>query len=188
MTPDAVDRIWKAAGDVSVALDSDALASELEGIASLYRAGTGHRHAPAKRQQRMQRVITAAETLKGLIEGDIRFQRYLGKLDQIIFRAKAIEEVPEKLLEVLGIERGSAFDNLIRMLKGVFEKYFAPAGYTSDPISGEINGAFIEFAEATLRELDINNGDAPYARKSIAEALRKSRNPQIGGKAHRSAG
>jgi hypothetical protein len=45
-------------------------------------------------------------------------------------------------------------------------------GYTTDPLTGETDSPFIRFVEQTLLEFQITkDGDQPYQRRSIADAL-----------------
>jgi hypothetical protein len=58
----------------------------------------------------------------------------------------------------------------------VFEKHFhQKATYVRDRTSDWAEGAFLDFAEAVLQELNITKSGQPYARNTIAAALSKAR-------------
>jgi hypothetical protein len=169
----SVDRIIEAVGDHPTEVDRRELLSDLEGIASLYQTGASQRVKPAEQRQRIERIVSTARHLKELLGTEISLWRYRPGLDRLMEEAKA--EFPEKLAPLLDIGTASAFENLVgSLLKKTFEKHFLQdAGYSRDDVNEEVRGAFIDFAEASLRELGITNAGAPYARNSIASALSK---------------
>jgi hypothetical protein len=102
-----LDRILAAAGVVPAELDREQLLSDLAGIASLYRTSVDLRNAPAKRRQRVSRIIAAAEGLKSLIDDDWYLRgRHRPALDRLIADAA-------RTTKVLDAIRMSALDNLI---------------------------------------------------------------------------
>jgi hypothetical protein len=75
----------------------------------------------------------------------------------------------------------SAFEELAGVdLREIWKKHFGrKAGYTRDPLNESIEGEYIDFAEVVLSEMGVTNSDAPYSRRSIADALTKGRfNPE----------
>jgi hypothetical protein len=83
------------------------------------------------------------------------------------------------------VQQVSAFEALVGIgLLAIYDEYLAvvagPATYTRDPVSGEVKGAYIDFAEAALCELNIVKASKkPYSRKSIAEALTRLRTGRL---------
>jgi hypothetical protein len=78
------------------------------------------------------------------------------------------------------VSPGSPFKRLAgRRLVAVFKKHFpgVRAGYTRTENS--LDGPYIRFAELVLVELKIKNGDIPYARRSIADALTDVENGRL---------
>jgi hypothetical protein len=170
----SIGRILAAVGDVPAGLDRDELLSDLEGIRSLHKTGVDLRYQPANRAQNTARIIAAAEHLKTLIKEDWELRRHRAKLDRLIADAK--KPFPPVLKDGLGGGQVSAFDNLIgTWLRFTFECHFGTeAGYTRDPLTNEVRGAFIDFAAAALAELGITKLGNPYSRNSIAMAVSKS--------------
>jgi len=79
-----------------------------------------------------------------------------------------------------GIGRMSPFEGMAgSTLAAIYDAYLAPVvgpvGYTRDAGSDEVRGAYIDFAEASLRELNITNRGRPYSRKAIANAVNIAR-------------
>jgi hypothetical protein len=152
-----IDAIVAAAGNFPPDLDCDELAADLEGIASLWVAGADLRRDPKRRTRDVNRTIDALKRATDFIEkltheGDIRLRRHIPTLERII--ADVQSPFPSKQKDLLGVERVSAFENAVSMLKTTFERHFkAPAGYTKDPLTGAISGPFIEFADVALREI-----------------------------------
>ena len=74
--------------------------------------------------------------------------------------------------------KGSAFEHLVgQWLSQIFETHFKiKAGYKRNPYTdpSEISGPFIDFAQAVLKELQINKNGAAYSRNAIATALSKA--------------
>jgi hypothetical protein len=192
ITAEGIGRILAETGNAPANLDRQELLSDLDGTASLYRTGVDQRSAPAKREQRYEEIIATAENLKSLLRSEYRFLRYLPALDRLIEDVHPVKETldpahniltkkptpdfPVPLATLLDVGHGhvSAFENLVGLLVQTYEKHFKPeeAGYTKVPDSLEVRGPFINFAEATLRELKITKTSGePYKRKTIADAL-----------------
>src|SRR5262249_4842934 len=97
--------------------------------------------------------------------------RYLNVLDRLIIDvddAGALQELRQRLSP----NKASPFETLVgTALRTSFEKHFAiEAGYTKNPVDGEITGTYIDFAEAVLKELK-----TPGTRQIIVEALSRYR-------------
>ena len=172
MNDDTLDRIIQAAGGAPADLDRDQLRQDLDALRSLHHTGVDLRHQPTARRQRNADIIAAATHLIKLIEGDLALLRYTHTLQRLIADAEKAE--PAALLKTLGVSNVSAFENLVKMgLRSVFEQHFREtAGYTTDWKDGKVRGGFVDFAEAALTELGIDNDGTPYSRQSIAKALR----------------
>jgi hypothetical protein len=66
--------------------------------------------------------------------------------------------------------KGSAFDWAMLSLMELYSKYFRrKAGISRS--GGKIDGPFIRFIDAALRELKIFNDGKPYSRETIARAV-----------------
>jgi hypothetical protein len=190
LTDDAIDRIVKAVGREPIGQpdeedtfvgkrpDSrDLLGADLQSLANFHRTGSDIRKKPAKRYQDIDRAIAKAKELKSDAEAilGIRFKRHRPALDLLI--ADLDDESSLAYDPVFGVADGSAFDTLVgRGLKHVFEKHFhQKATYVRDRTSDWAEGAFLDFAEAVLQELNITKSGQPYARNTIAAALSKAR-------------
>jgi hypothetical protein len=186
LTDAAIDRIVKAVGTEPIG-QPDAedtfvgerpnsrglLRADLESLASLYRTGSDVRKQHAKYREEIARALRRAESLKSdaaAILG-IRFKRHRRALDRLI--ADLDGESRLALHPAFGVTDGSAFHNLVgRGLKNAFERHFKiEAGYTRDPINYGVTGAFIDFAQAALEEMNVTYLGRPYSRGSIANAL-----------------
>jgi hypothetical protein len=87
------------------------------------------------------------------------------------------------------IKEISAFERLAGIvLAGIYNQHLAasigPIRYTRDACEDKVRGAYIDFVEAALRELNITNRGKPYSRKAIANAVtiargRKSRRSRL---------
>jgi hypothetical protein len=159
----------------------DGLRTDLEAIANLYRTGSSLRWQPAKRARNSKQIIATAKRLYSLIEGNWYLHRYRPEIERLIAEAK--RGFPVWFLEeMLGVNRVSAFEAAVRHLALTFELHFkVKPGYTKKTYSdsGEIEGPFIDFADAALRELEIRREGAPYTRNSIAAALTKVSSPKM---------
>jgi hypothetical protein len=167
-----IDRILTVVGDVPADLDRDELRSDLEGVRSIYRTGVSLRQAPSKRLQKVNKIVEAAERLELLIMGEPHLGRHRPALKRLVADAKQ-ELFPSELVKLLGGGgQVSAFQNLIDILRDTFERHFKiEAGYTRDPINDVVTGAFIDFAQAALEEMNVTYLGRPYSRGSIASAL-----------------
>jgi hypothetical protein len=180
----------------------DVLREDLESIRSLYFTGLELR-APQCRQE-VARTLAAATGLRFLISLeivgkkptarffqalDIRHQGFLRHLNSFIAELES-DSSPTLIRQLDVFHRGagkgvSAFENVIRMLADRWRHYFdEEPGYntTVDRRSGvdflpggAVYGPFIHFAERALIEMEILDDGRPYARSSIARALRKVR-------------
>jgi hypothetical protein len=175
MDASSVDRILGAVGleRVPAGLDKGELLSDLEGAAALYRTGAERRRAlRGLNAQKAAKIVAAAERLKSLLGSDPRLRHHRKALDRLISDVNT--DLSPKLKSVLGLHnKVSAFEQLIGfMLRSTFENHFGgTAGYTKAPDSNAVTGAFIDFAEASLKELKID----VYNRRSIADAFTKVR-------------
>jgi hypothetical protein len=193
----AIDRIVTAVGRASTNIDPGCdLCSDLEGILGFYRANVGWqatetdkkgrkkkkygveaerglRDAPARQQQRVDRIVATLEKFKDLTADDwILSTRHWPAVDQIIADVQATLLPGCRAFLGVGQHR-SAFDVLVRQLAWAFEQYWGdPPGYTRNPVTDELRGSFIDFVEAALNEMGISDpkGD-PYTRSSIADSL-----------------
>jgi hypothetical protein len=174
LTSDAVDRILVAInGGVPASLNREELRN-LDSILSLHRTGLELRSRSRRRE--ITRAIDKAKQLKSQIEPlGILFVRFQHDLNRLIAALEA--DCPPKLAKLLDIDRGvSPFENVIRILADRYRHHFdEEPGYTTGWDCGEVDGRFIDFAEAALIELGITNDGSPYSRKSIANALSKVR-------------
>ena len=66
--------------------------------------------------------------------------------------------------------KGSAFDWAMLAMMKAYSKYFRRKAGISR-LGGKIDGPFIRFADAALRELKIFNDGKPYSRETIARAV-----------------
>jgi hypothetical protein len=174
LTEGAIDRILAAAGNVPAGLDRDRLFQDLESIAAHHKLGVYARREPAKRCKEMNKLIAAVEKVRGLIQNNrLLVSLHHTDLERLINSAKKLKSPADQLPDIpLGVGEVSAAENLISKLVAVFEDHFRPlaASYTKVPSTNVVKGPFIDFAEAALKETG-----APYARRSIADALAKTR-------------
>ena len=157
-------------------LDRDKLRADLEGIVSLYRTSADLRSKPATRSQDVRKIVETARHLQSLIEDNWLLRPHSRVLEWLI--ADAESKFSKKLTAMLGVGPVSAFENLVGlMLKRTFELHFGVgAGYTTNPVTDEVSGPFVEFTEAALEEFGITNShDGSYTRSSIVTALKRVR-------------
>ena len=174
----ALDRILEAIQEhVSADLDKDRLLSHLRKTVQLYAAGLMMRKQPAKERQRGDRIVKKAREIKALLEQNpplILEPRtiYYRQLDDLIAKINDFRRFAAQYGDRLGLGERSAFEDLILRLQRMFEAHFGiKHKYTKQPDSDEVAGPFIDFAEAALKELGINNSGNPYSRRAIADAL-----------------
>jgi len=177
----------------------DAMREDLEGIRSLYFTALELRSSQCR--QEVVRTLAAAKGLRSLLapslrlrreDGkelvaeapDIRYLRHLKHIDSLI--ADLEGDASPTLIRQLDVFGGvSAFENVIRQLADRWRHYFdEEPGYTTAvdrftgvdfQAGGAVSGPFIDFAERALIEMEILDDGRPYARASIARALRKVR-------------
>jgi hypothetical protein len=174
----ALDRILEAIQEhVSANLDKDRLLNDLRKTVQLYAAGLMMRKQPAKARQRGNRIVKKAREIKALLEQNpplILEPRitYCGQLDDLIVKIEDFRRFAAQYGDRLGLGERSAFEELIFSWQKTFKTHFGiKHKYTKHPDSGEVEGPFIDFAEAALKELGINNSGNPYSRRAIADAL-----------------
>jgi hypothetical protein len=203
----AIDRIVEAVGRAPANSDPECdLLSDLEGIVSCYRTNVGWqatepdkkgrkkkkygveaerglRDAPARQQQRVDRIVATLNKFKDLTADDwILSTRHWPAVDQIIADVQAT--LLPGLRDFLGVGKHlSAFDVMIGQLGQAFEQYWGEMpGYTRvdvydelrDSSQSELHGPFTKFAAAALKEMRISTSSGgPYSRDSIAKSLSK---------------
>jgi hypothetical protein len=178
---EALKRILKAVGSkfIPANLDRDGLRADIQLAAWWWKQITGEKNQPA-RLRRLQDIRQAAEDLKRLLEEDAQSGLALSKypftgsdpptiLNQLINYAN---RVLEPLDGTQSWPKGSAFDWVMGSLMETYSRYFQrKAGISRLPLDGTVNGPFIRFAEAALRELKIFNDGKPYSRETMARAV-----------------
>jgi hypothetical protein len=191
ITTEAVRRILRDAGAPPIVFKSEdhpdphaALREDLEGIRSLYFTGLELRSKGCR--QEVTHALAKAKELRPLVVAlDIRYFRYIKHIDSLIAELEG-DSSPTLIRQLDVFQDVSAFENAIRMLADLWRQYFdQEPGYTTavDRFSGvdfqaggAVSGPFIDFAEQALIAMEILNDDGrPYARTSIARALRKVR-------------
>jgi hypothetical protein len=185
----ALDRILEAIQEhVPANLDKDRLLSHLRKTVQLYAAGLMMRNRPAKQSQRGNRIVKKAREIKALLEQnpplilELRII-YYRQLDDLIAKIEYFRRFAAQYGNRLGLGERSAFEHLIFQWHQMFKTHFGiKHRYTKRPDSHEVEGLFIDFAEAALKELGINNSGNPYSRRAIADALtnRQNRAEMIG--------
>jgi hypothetical protein len=163
-------------------IDRNELAARLSWIASAHGVGRTLRTKRGDRQKIKERILRTAERLKndvadyyaGLDPALPEPQRHCAALDRLI--AEVTDGLPG-LEEMFG-QKFSEFEVIVHNLRSTFERYFNQrASYSRNPTTGEIKGAFIDFAVAALNAMQIANIVAsksrtvPYSRHAIADAL-----------------
>jgi len=147
-------------------IDKAELAADLEAAFSAYQKADELHRLGAWRKRKAKDLKLAEELVLRL--GDFRYGREPVLNAQRIVRAICARKPSAWLHRVLGVEEGSALDNLVgRGLATIFQNHFQRrAGYTRDPYDDLIKGPFIDFAEVALAQLGI-----PHPRPAIARAL-----------------
>ncbi len=177
---DNVDHILASVKHVPADLDRAQLLQELNSILAWYRLGVYHRSAPAKRHKDIEKIVATAKKLRALIEDNwVLASKHDANLEELIVDAKKFQSPVNQLPHIkFGVGKGSAFEHLVgQWLSQIFETHFKiKAGYKRNPYTdpSEISGPFIDFAQAVLKELQINKNGAAYSRNAIATALSKA--------------
>jgi hypothetical protein len=135
------------------------LRADLDGAWTFYQQGLRMRDQPAIQRKDRQKTIALAEKLKSRLEADFWFGPHaLADARRLVQRLKARKE-SARLWRVLGIEKGSALDNLVaKWLPAIFENYFKG------------KGSYIDFAAAVLAEYGIS-----VERRAISDAYTRGR-------------
>src|SRR5262245_43400141 len=161
-------------------LDRDGLRADMQLAAWWRKQITGEKNQPAN-LSRLQDIRRAAEDLKRLLEEDaqtgIELSKYpftgsdpltvLNQLTNYVNRVLEPIEGMQTRPESLG---GSAFEWAMLSLMESYSTYFRRKAGISR-LRGKVDGPFIRFAEAALRELKIFNDGKPYSRETIARAV-----------------
>jgi hypothetical protein len=182
----ALKRILKAVGSkfIPANLDRDGLRADIQLAAWWWMQITGEKSRLAKlRLRRLQDIRRAAEDLKRLLEEDAQCGLELSKypftgsdplrtLNQLInFANRVLEPLDGTQTRPVRV-KGSAFDWVMASLMETYSRYFQrKAGISRLTLDGKVNGPFIRFAEAALRDLKIFNDGKPYSRETIARAV-----------------
>ena len=185
MDDEALTRILDVVGSrfIPANLDRDGLRVDIQLAAMWWMQITGEKKQPA-RLRRLQDIRRAAENLKRLLEEDAQSGLALSKdpftgsdpltmLNQLTNYVNRVLEPPEPPdgMPTRPVPlKGSAFDWAMLSLMELYSKYFRrKAGISRS--GGKIDGPFIRFVDAALRELKIFNDGKPYSRETIARAV-----------------
>ena len=186
MDEEALTRILDAVGSkfMPANLDLDGLRADIQLAACWWMQIAGQKSGLTKlRFRRLQDIRRAAEGLKRLLEEDAQCGLELSKypftgsdpmriLNQLInFANRVLEPLDGTQARPVPL-KGSAFDWVIASLMETFLRYFQrKAGISRLTLDGKVDGPFIRFAEAALRDLKIFNDGKPYSRETIARAV-----------------
>ena len=143
-----------------------------------------HAKKQPARLRRLQDIRRAAEDLKRLLEEDaqsgLALSKYpftgsdpltmLNQLTNYVNRVLEPPEPPDGMPTRPVPLKGSAFDWAMLSLMELYSKYFRRKAGISR-FGGKIDGPFIRFVDAALRELKIFNDGKPYSRETIARAV-----------------
>jgi hypothetical protein len=185
----ALDRILAAVPEHTTPnFDKAQLLTDLRGATHSYLAGVMLREQPSKRRQRGNKIIATARRLKTLLddgEGPPVTHRplreYCALLDYLIGDVQTNSNHSLRQAGKLGPGGFSEFEQLVGELQAMFEAHFGiSAGYTRSEIDGTVQGIFIDFAAAALKELGITNAGDGFSRRAIERALTKIRHPPTG--------
>ena len=185
MEDEALTRILDAVGSkfIPANLDLDGLRAEIQLAAWWWMQITGEKKQPA-RLRRLQELRRTAEDLKRLLEEDaqsgLALSKYpftgsdpltiLNQLTNYVNRVLEPPEPPDGMQTRPVPLKGSAFDWAMLAMMKAYSKYFRRKAGISR-LGGKIDGPFIRFADAALRELKIFNDGKPYSRETIARAV-----------------
>jgi hypothetical protein len=185
MDDEALTRILDVVGSrfIPANLDRDGLRVDIQLAAMWWMQITGEKKQPA-RLRRLQDIRRAAEDLNRLLEEDaqsgLALSKYpftgsdpltmLNQLTNYVNRVLEPPEPPDGMPTRPVPLKGSAFDWAMLSLMELYSKYFRrKAGISRS--GGKIDGPFIRFVDAALRELKIFNDGKPYSRETIARAV-----------------
>jgi hypothetical protein len=185
MDDEALTRILDVVGSrfIPANLDRDGLRIDIQLAAMWWMQITGEKKQPA-RLRRLQDIRRAAEDLNRLLEEDaqsgLALSKYpftgsdpltmLNQLTNYVNRVLEPPEPPDGMPTRPVPLKGSAFDWAMLSLMELYSKYFRrKAGISRS--GGKIDGPFIRFVDAALRELKIFNDGKPYSRETIARAV-----------------
>ena len=185
MDDEALTRILDVVGSrfIPANLDRDGLRVDIQLAAMWWMQITGEKKQPA-RLRRLQDIRRTAEDLKRLLEEDaqsgLALSKYpftgsdpltmLNQLTNYVNRVLEPPEPPDGMPTRPVPLKGSAFDWAMLSLMELYSKYFRrKAGISRS--GGKIDGPFIRFVDAALRELKIFNDGKPYSRETIAKAV-----------------
>jgi hypothetical protein len=182
MDEEALTRILDAVGSkfIPADLDRDGLRADIQLAVSWWRQITGEKNRTT-RLRPLKDIRRAAEDLKRLLEEDVQSGLALSKypftgsdpltiLHQLINYVNRVLEPLDGTRTGLVPLKGSAFDWVMGSLMETYSKYFQRKAGISR-LRGKVNGPFIRFADAALRELEIFNDGKPYSRETIARAV-----------------
>jgi hypothetical protein len=182
MEDEALTRILDAVGSkfIPANLDLDGLRTEIQLAAWWWMQITGEKKQPA-RLRRLQDIRRAAEELKRLLEEDAQSGLALSKypftgsdpltvLNQLIDYVNRVLEPRDDGMQPVPL-KGSAFEWAMRSLMDAYSEHIRREPGISRDLEGKVDGPFIRFADASLRELKIFNDGEPYSRETIARAV-----------------
>src|SRR5262245_15796197 len=182
MDDEALIRILDAVGSkfIPADLDRDGLRAEIQLVALWWMQITGEKKQPA-RLHRLRDIRQVAEDLKRLLEEDAQsglgLSRYpftgsdpLTFLNQLTNYVNRVLEPFDETRSRRVPLKGSAFDWAMLSLMESYCRYFRRKAGISR-LGGKVDGPFIRFADAALRELKISNDGKPYSRETIARAV-----------------
>jgi hypothetical protein len=185
MDDEALTRILDVVGSrfIPANLDRDGLRVDIQLAAMWWMQITGEKKQPA-RLRRLQDIRRAAEDLNRLLEEDaqsgLALSKYpftgsdpltmLNQLTNYVNRVLEPPEPPDGMPTRPVPLKGSAFDWAMLSLMELYSKYFRRKAGISR-FGGKIDGPFIRFVDAALRELKIFNDGKPYSRETIARAV-----------------
>jgi hypothetical protein len=182
MDDEALTRILDAVGRkfIPANLDLDGLRADIQLAAMWWMQITGQKNQPA-RLRRLQDIRRAVEDLKRLLEEDAQSGLALSKYpftgSDPLAVLNQLTNYVNRVLEPLDVTptrpvplKGSAFDWAMLSLMESYSKYFRRKAGISR-LGGKVDGPFIRFADAALRELKIFNDGKSYSRETIARAV-----------------
>jgi hypothetical protein len=169
-----IDRILAAVDNVSADLDRERLVRELENVKRDYAIAVFVRATPAERRKKLEALIAAAEEFReraGEWEGDYWLYQPIREitppLATLIHRAKKLHKLPKG-----SKGRPKPIDATVPQLYGVLKNHL---GEDAVCIKRGVRGGFISLAMVALEVMGIDNDGDPYARKTIANAMRLRR-------------
>ena len=176
----ALKRILKAVGSkfIPANLDSVGLRADIQLAAWWWMQITGEKSRLARlRLRRLQDIRRGAEVLQRLLEEDAELSKYpftgsnpLTILSELTNYVNRVLEPLDSMRTWLVPLKGSAFESVMLSLMDTYSKYFQRKAGISR-LDGKVNGPFVRFAEAALRDLKIFNHGKPYSRETIARTV-----------------